>query len=207
MIRLLCGPVLALGLAMLFGCGGGVEGPRMQSRLIADANPDDVIREAEVLLRREFGGIASASERRLESVPRERVSARDSGSARDFVGGSATLRERASFSVSARRNGAMAGLRIVVEREDADRRSASSLRADESRLSDSPSYTPIERDAATSSRQNKVWTYVKRNSALERALLAELSEQFAPGAAPANPPDEPNPEVSDSEPQADLREE
>jgi hypothetical protein len=189
MTRLLATLALLLSLAPFAGCGDGLDAPGMQARMIHGADADAVMREAEVLLRREFGGLANASARRMESAPRERGSARDSGSARDLVGGTATMRERAIFSVSPRGANTMASLRILVEREDADRRAASGLRADESRLSDTPSYTAIERDAATSTRQNKVWTFVKRNMSLERALLAELAEELTPYVEPVEAAD------------------
>ena len=88
-----------------------------------------------------------------------------------------------SFVVVPRGGSTTARLRIDLERQDTAQRAASP--PDAYRLSDSPAYTPIERDAATTDQQNTVWTKVKRDRSLERALLEELCEQLAP--APSEP--------------------
>ena len=70
----------------------------------------------------------------------------------------------------------MAELRIDIEREDTRRRIGYQQ---ESRLTDAPSHTPIQRDAATTERQNTVWTLVRRDRRLERDLLNELRDWAA----------------------------
>ncbi len=52
---------------------------------------------------------------------------------------------------------------------------------------DTPNDTPIEREAATTSRQNTVWQTIRRDKRAERQILAELSERLGitvPGSAP-----------------------
>lgn len=49
---------------------------------------------------------------------------------------------------------------------------------------DAPAETPIDRDAATTGRQNDVWQIVRRDKPAERAILAAVLEQAA--ATPAS---------------------
>jgi hypothetical protein len=176
--------LLPLAIA-LTGCAPGVDARSFQSRVIRSAAPDDVFRAAQVILRREFGPLEIESDaRRLVSRRVEYRTTSDSGSARDLYGGRSTMRRIARFSVGQRGDGAVARLGIDVERLDTARREA--FQPDRYRLTDAPSQTPIERDAATSTRQNTVWTFVKRDLRFERALLAELQERFA------RPPEQPD---------------
>jgi hypothetical protein len=186
---------LVLALGALVGCANEsrailpLEARGTQSRLINDTEADPVLRAAEVILRREFGRLqVSAGQRRIVTEPQTYFSNRESGTARDLYGASTRMRRLATFSVAPRDTGAQVRLRIDIEREDTDRREA--FRMEDSRLSDAPSYSPIERDAATSARQNTVWTFVKRDFQLERRLLDELGQQFAP--LPEGAPPSPN---------------
>jgi hypothetical protein len=175
-------PVLVLAALGLTGCAPGLEAPRYTTCLIETDDPDRVLQAAEVVLRREFGRLTvDREQRRIESDPREYTSARDSGTARDLVGARSRMRRVASFAVVRRGSGMLARLRVDLERQDTAQRAASP--PDAYRLSDSPAYTPIERDAATTRRQNTVWTKVRRDQRLERALLDELRELFAPEAS------------------------
>ncbi|MBU0617648.1 MAG: hypothetical protein KKI02_08015 [Planctomycetes bacterium] len=170
---------LAPMLLCLVGCSQGMETRSFQPRVIDEASPDDVLLAAQVLLRREFGRVdIEPGARRIVSQPVEYQTSSESGTARDLYGGRSTMRRIAHFAVAKRGDGSIARLRIEVERMDTARREA--FRPDQGRISDAPSQTPIERDAATTTRQNTVWTFVKRDRRLERALLAELQEQFAP---------------------------
>jgi hypothetical protein len=175
---------LVLTLPGLTGCSQGLEVRSFQSRVIQAAAPDEVFHAAQVILRREFGHLTvDADARRIVSQPVEYRTSSESGTARDLYGGRSTMRRIAHFAVAPRADGAVARLRIEVERQDTTRQEV--FQPDRDRLSDAPGRTPIERDAATSTRQNTVWTFVKRDLPLERALLAELQEQFAPQAEEA----------------------
>lgn len=166
-------------LSALAGCAQGLETRRFQSRIIGSASADEVFRAAQVLLRREFGALKIEPEmRRIVSQPVEYRTVSESGTARDLYRGRSTMRRVAHFAVGRRGDGAVARLRIDIERQDTARREA--FQPERNRLSDAPGRTPIERDAATSTQQNTVWTFVKRDRRLERVLLAELQEQFAP---------------------------
>jgi hypothetical protein len=165
---------------LLTGCSRGIEKQQYLLRVISGAEPEEVFLAAQVILRREFGPLKSEQEsRRLTSRPVEFRTSSDSGTARDLYGGRSTMRRTAHFVASSRGEEAVARLRIEIEREDTARQAVFQPDRDR-RLSDSPSQTAIERDAATSTRQNSVWTYVKRDRRLERALLAELQEKLAP---------------------------
>lgn len=50
--------------------------------------------------------------------------------------------------------------------------------------SDLPATTPIERDAATTDRQNTVWETIRRDRSTERRILAVIGERVAGGKSP-----------------------
>jgi hypothetical protein len=51
------------------------------------------------------------------------------------------------------------------------------LRASDYRTSDSPGYTPIDRDAATTKQQNTVWQTIRRDKRAEREILTAIEER------------------------------
>ncbi|MGD8451233.1 MAG: hypothetical protein PVJ57_05390 [Phycisphaerae bacterium] len=176
----------------LVGCGPTTDLTGQQSRLIDTPDSRAVLVAGAALLRREFGRV-DVDEGRLavDSLPVEYSTRRESGTARDLYGGRSTMRRVAHFSVGRKGESSVARLRIDVERQDTAR--VASAQPAGTRISDSPGYTPIERDAATSERQNTVWSRVGRDRRLERMLLDELEERFAapptetaPAPAPAS---------------------
>ena len=50
--------------------------------------------------------------------------------------------------------------------------------------SDSPASTPIEREAATTDRQNTVWETIHRDRSSERRILAIIGERSAGATKP-----------------------
>ncbi len=171
---------------LLTGCAEGIEKQRYQSRLIVEASPQEVFQAAQEILRREFGPVRADPESlRIETGPVEFQTRTTSGTARDLYGAPSTMRRRARFvAARAANGGAIARLRVEIERLDTQRQEAFYLDR-QRRLSDAPGDTPIQRDAATTERQNTVWTFVKRDYRLERAILAELLERFAPASGPS----------------------
>jgi len=166
-------------LSCLAGCSQGLESKRFQTRMIRSTSADEVFNAAQVVLRREFGRLNVEPEsRRIVSEPVEYRAASGSGTARDLYGGASTMRRIAELAVVPRDEGVLVRLRVEIERRDTDRRE--SFQPEHGRLSDAPGRTPIERDAATTTKQNTVWTFVKRDRAIERALLAELQGKFGP---------------------------
>jgi hypothetical protein len=143
------------------------------------ADPDEVLAAAETILRREFPRLeVRRDERRIVAHPVEYLSARNTGTARDLIGARSRMRRLGNLQVGKKGGGAIAHLRIEIQRQDTERRRA--VQPGHYRISDSPAYTPIDRDAATTVSQNTVWTFVRRDRRLERALLTELQERFAP---------------------------
>ena len=177
----------------LSGCGRELEMTQQQSRVVAATDADQVLLVAADILRREFGRVrVDRVAGVVESAPVEFNTTRESGTARDLYRGRSTMRRAACLSVGERGGAVVARLRIDIERQDTARALA---QPPTQRVSDQPAYTPIERDAATTERQNTLWTKVRRDRRLERALLEELCEEFAPPAAeeaaPAQPAENP----------------
>lgn len=166
--------------ALLGGCAaGGAEFEPALERVV-EAPPEEVLAQAAAVLRREFGRARVDSDaRRVTTEPVEYRTTSDSGAARDLYGGRSTMRRIATFNVGRRGAATVARLRIDVERRETS--ASTSLSPGVNRLGDSPgTETAIDRDAATSERQNSSWVRVRRDRALERRLLDELREHFAP---------------------------
>ncbi len=180
MRRLTVLAITIVAAALAGGCAPPADQTDFQVQVI-DAPPHQALSEAIVVLRREFPQLA-ANPSRLEvnSAPVEFVS-HQSGTASELVHAPARMRRTAHLRVAPQGGGAVVMLRIDVDREDTARRRVFERPASEYRLSDSPSYTPIEREAATTEEQRTLWTPVRRDRAMERSLLNELAEAYAPG--------------------------
>jgi hypothetical protein len=204
-------PVAVLLLAPLGCATTELEPRRFRSRALPGVSAQEAFQQAEDIMRREFGGTSpDRADMALESGPEEFVASSDTGTARDLVGASSTMRRRGTLRIRQRGDATVAEIRIDIERRDSERRrAAASSSHQDSRIDDLPGRTPIERDAATTNEQNTVWTQVRRDEALERALLDELYDwalalsrpeegaqapeaEPAP-AAPQPPPAEPRP--------------
>jgi hypothetical protein len=183
-VRLTLGMLAGLVLSVASGCAEGPSGLEMQQRVIQDASAENVLQAAESILKREFGRVrVDRGGKRIETAPFEYTSDKDTGTARDFVGMRSVMRRKATFSLGETPGGVVARLRVDVERRDTDRQALIQPRAQ--RMGDTPSTeSPTELDAATTREQNTVWTYVRRDRALERALLDDLRERFAPRELP-----------------------
>jgi hypothetical protein len=181
-------------LLSLPGCADTASFSAQQQRVIRDADPDAVLTAAAIILKREFGRArVDGATRQIMTSPVEFTTRQDSGTARDLYGAPTTMRRTAVFSVVERGESALVRLRIEVERQDTIRQAVMQPRSH--RLSDAPGHqTPIDEDAATTHQQNTVWTRVRRDTKLERALLDELREQFEPRPIePQSPPEPPAP--------------
>ena len=179
-------------LLALSGCSQRSELTGQQARVIEASDEDAVLAAATTLLRREFGRVHAEDDgRTIVTEPAPYNTTRESGTARDLYRGRSAMRRVARFSVGRRGDAVIARLRIDIEREDTER--MTSFQPEATRISDSPAYTPIDRDAATTERQNTVWSFVRRDQRLERSLLAELQARFA---APPT-------EAADAEPAAE----
>jgi hypothetical protein len=165
----------------LAGCSRQAPITNQQSRVIAEVGPEQVLVVAAKMLQRDFGRVRANHEAlKIEVEPVEFTTKNDSGTARDLYRGTSTMRRVAHFSVAPTGKDTVARLRIDIERRDTERVANAPLPKES--LGDLPSYTPIQQDAATSERQNTVWTFVRRDRQLERSLLDELASEFAPPA-------------------------
>ncbi len=165
-------------LAALAGCAETARVEAQQQRVIQNAEPDEVLAAAAAILQREFGRVkVDRAAHRITTAPVEFTTERESGTARDLYRGRSTMRRVGYLDVSRSGGQTVARLRVDVERRDTERQAVMRPRA--YRLSDDPGQeTPLETDAATTAQQNTVWTRVRRDRTLERALLDELREQF-----------------------------
>jgi hypothetical protein len=195
----------AIGLTLLVGCESpqrsNIAAGGLEQRALGNAAPDAVLIEAAAILKREFGRAKINPEMRsIETGYYEYSTSRESGTSRDLVGGRSQMRRKATFVVGSRGETTVARLRIDVERRDSEQQSVLQPRG--ARFGDSPGQeSAIDRDAATTTSQNVVWTPVRRDYQLEKQLLAELQEKFtrlaaedeAPPASPEAPrsPDAP----------------
>jgi len=178
--------VIATMLAALVGLTGCAEQDLVysqQERVIPNSDPNQTLLVAATILQREFGRLnVDADARRIETSPVEFTTQRESGTARDLYRGRSTMRRKATMTIAQRGETTVARLRVDVERLDTHRQTVMHPRG--YRLTDNPgAETPIYADAATSEEQNTVWTRVRRDRRLERALLEELREQMARSAA------------------------
>ncbi len=173
------------------GCTQGLATSAFQSRTIPEAETAELFEQGAVVMRREFGRVLLDRERLIIiAAPHRYTETRDSGTASGLVGVPSTMRRSATMRIRKRGAAAVAELRVEIEREDTRRRVAF---RQESRLTDAPSHTPIESDAATTERQNTVWTLVRRDRTLERGLLNELREWAASLVEPASGEQSPPP--------------
>ena len=153
------------------------------TRRAVDGPSGDVLQAGDALLKREFGRTQlNRGELTITTEPVEFTATGGSGTARDLYGGTSRMRRRATLVVEAHGQASVACLRIEVERQDTQRRAA--MAPATGRMGDSPSRTPEQDDAATTSQQNAVWTHVKRDTELEQDLLTELRNKFAPPVTP-----------------------
>jgi hypothetical protein len=159
------------------GCAAAPDASRFATRAIQAADQDAVFAAAIPIMRREFGRIdVDRSGRWIEAT---RVYSADdqSNTARDLVRAPSTLRQNALMHVRRSGDTAVAEIRVDIQRRDTERRRM--MMSSPTRLTDRPSSTPIDRDAATTTKQNEVWTNVRRDRPLERSLLEELAEWAA----------------------------
>lgn len=202
-MRPACLMIACLSACLAVGCDS--PGPRpapgeLAQRVLSNADPDDVLNAAAIILKREFGRArVDPAARSIETAAVEFTARRDTGTAREFVGGSATLRRKAVLFVGQRGQAVVVRLRVDVERRDTERQTAFQPRG--YRISDLPGQeSPIDRDTATSAEQTAVWTPLRRDSQLERAILTELQERFA-GVERAVEPVEGEPREPEPEPE------
>lgn len=187
---------ITFALATLSGCASttdrGFAGLRLDNAPAATA-----FQAARQLIEREFGRVTVERDAlRMLSSPVEYATAADSGAASDLYGGRSRMRRIATCVVAPRGEGSSVQVRVEIEREDTVRREA--IMSETPRMGDMPSVsTAITRDAATSARQNTDWTFVRRDLRMERQLLADLRERFAPPPAAQPAQDaEPAPDAS-----------
>jgi hypothetical protein len=173
--------VLLPPVVVLSGCTSQMALTNQQARLIEGSRPEQVMQVAARILQRDFGRVhVNCEALTIETEPVEFTTRCDSGTARDFYRGTSTMRRVAYFSVASTACDTVARLRIDIQRRDTER--AANALLPTHNLGELPNTTPIQHEAATTERQNTVWTFVRRDRQMERCLLDELASEFAPPA-------------------------
>lgn len=164
-------------LATLAGCTSESNLQMAVRDLPVDA--DTALAAANTVLRDDFDRLTvDRVARRIVSEPQEYSTQSESLTSRDLVRARSAMRRVATCNVVPRGpDSSQVRLRIERQREDTAR--TEQTEPGQYRLSDSPAYTPVERDAATTPRQNTVWTSIGRDTAMERSILGELERQFS----------------------------
>lgn len=182
----------ATALAASIGCASSSQIDAYQSRLIVGASAEQLLPEAQAVMMHEFPRVqVNPATRKLEADPVAFTTHSESGTLSDVYRGSASMRRKATIFLTPASTGTLVKARVEVERQDTDRERAmrEQQAPDYNRLgNDTPTYTAIQRDAATTPRQNAVWTFVRRDYQLERAMLDELERRVAPAAEPSDSP-------------------
>ncbi|MGE0478837.1 MAG: hypothetical protein AB7Q17_00065 [Phycisphaerae bacterium] len=186
-MRHLALPGMLIAAALAAGCAQVGDLAAYHTRRIDLADRDAVLLEAGEILKREFGRVTFDRDAgRITTAPVVFDNARDSFRSADLVGARSTWRRVGVFVAEPVRDGTAARLRIDVEREDTTPRVAFDPPSD--RWTDLPRHTAIQHDAATGAPQNVVWTRVRRDEPMERAILDELRNRLTPATEPAASP-------------------
>lgn len=164
-------------LAWTSGCNSTPGVATFQTRVIGPVAAVEAFVAAIPIMRREFSRVVTDREALEITVPSQEYRAETvSASWRGLIGAGTTLRRSATLRIRRRGDVTLAEARVDIERREVDRRTFDQR---VSRISDSPGHTPINRDAATTARQNSRWRSVGRDRGLERSLLSELHEWAA----------------------------
>lgn len=140
---------------------------------------DTALAAANTVLRDDFDRLnVDRVARRIVSEPQEYSTQSESQTSRDLVRARSAMRRIATCNVVSRGPDS-SQIRLRIERQREDTARTEQTEPGQYRLSDSPAYTPVERDAATTPRQNTVWTSIGRDAAMERSILGELERQFS----------------------------
>lgn len=174
--------VLLVAALQLIGCESTARVEPMAARSVDSTDVAEVLRAAETILHRQFGQLSiDRSRGKIVTLPVEFESSRDTGAAREVVGAPSRMRRMATCFVQRQGDQIVARCRVDVERRDTDRRDVqvAVMDTNSDRLTDTPNYTAADRGAGRTGPQNEVWTHVRRDGVLERAILDELRNQFA----------------------------
>ncbi|MBK8915782.1 MAG: hypothetical protein IPM64_14510 [Phycisphaerales bacterium] len=172
----------AVGLLLAAGCAGGPASGGYLSRTIDADDEAVVLASASRIVARELGSAAVDRARgEVRSSPAEVTARRETGAPRELVGGASTLRRTCSLLVGRSGGSVVARVRVDVERRDTQRGQVQSsvMGMNEGRLGD----TPSTEASWESDPRGEIWTRVGRDSSLERAILEELRNEFAPVGA------------------------
>jgi hypothetical protein len=117
----------------------------------------------------------------LTTFPIAATSADIAGHRSRRLGTPAALRRVADVRLEEAAGGVTAYCRVLVQEQTTE---AYRLREYDLRGSDTPGYTAIDREAATTKAQNTVWRTIRRDKGAERAILAGIQERT--GAQPSS---------------------
>ncbi|MCH7995324.1 MAG: hypothetical protein IIB57_12895 [Planctomycetes bacterium] len=118
---------------------------------------------------------------RLVSIPRFNVAGDEPTGRASQISSKSLTRRIAEVRVEESGDRVSVFCRVLVQEQTT--RAHRMLAFDQSG-SDSPATTPIEREAATTERQNTVWQTIRRDRSTERRILAVIGERLADNKKP-----------------------
>ncbi|MCH7924732.1 MAG: hypothetical protein IIC51_04285 [Planctomycetes bacterium] len=118
---------------------------------------------------------------RLVSIPRFNVAGDEPTGRASQISSKSLTRRIAEVRVEESGDRVSVFCRVLVQEQTT--RAHRMLAFDQSG-SDSPAITPIEREAATTERQNTVWQTIRRDRSTERRILAVIGERLANNKKP-----------------------
>ncbi len=176
--------VIALGVAVMgaTGCSEQSQGPTRVGysiREIPFGSRAIVVPTAAKAVRAQGFEVArmDATEGIVETYPIESQEAETARPVSGVLGRTRRVRRVAHVHVLPANEAVKVACKVVIEEYETEARR---LRAREHTISDIPSETPAERDAATSEAQNASWRVCGRDRAMEQQILETILAQAAP---------------------------
>jgi hypothetical protein len=144
----------------------------------ADVSTDKIMELGQRVLAKQGFRLKSVDrdELRIETHPAEQLARGGEGRIRDTVMKVPNrVRRTASLEFSTRGDDIQAFCQVKMERLDT---SDYRVFAQQRESSDAPTQTPIDREGATTPRQNQVWSSAGRDESMEREILADLHDRI-----------------------------
>jgi len=112
----------------------------------------------------------------IQSVPEETEEEAATPRVGDLVGAARTVRRVVTAYVTGDNENSEAWCRVAIERNESNEHN---LFIHDMQRDDTATFTPAERDAATTTEQNSVWRTLRRDKRAEREMLNKIQDMTA----------------------------